>query len=164
MRFILTALAGAALLSNSVQAAPVTFNLFATGAQETGAGDPDGLATGPITLDAVTGDVFWNFTYSNIASPTAMHIHAGAAGVSSGVVIGLGTAGTPGNLMGALIAAPATVASIVAAPESFYVNIHNSEFSSGAIRGQVSGVPEPSSLLALCVATSAVAARRRLRS
>jgi len=150
MRLLLTALIGSALLSSTVLADHTIYNLRLTGDQEfPGPGDMDGLATGPISLNPVSGEVVWNFDYTNIASPTAMHIHTGAAGVSGGVLISLGTSGTPGNLMGSLFADPSTVASIVAAPENFYVNIHNGDFGPGAIRGQVIGIPEPSSAFAL---------------
>ena len=66
--------AGAVVFAASVtaQAQSRTFQLNMLGANEPnsagqlGFGDPDGFATGTITLDPVADTVSWNFTYGNI--------------------------------------------------------------------------------------------------
>ena len=141
-----------AIMSSSSEAG-VIYRLNMTGAQEfPGPGDPDGSAVGHIFLDDVTGDVSWKLFYSNIAAPTAMHIHGpgGSPGSAAGVFIGLGvaTSGGPGTLIDSLVAAPASVAAVVSDPTDFYVNIHNADFPPGAIRGQLGNViPEPTSFV-----------------
>jgi len=127
-----------------------TFDVIMTGAQVApGPGDPDGTASGTISLDDATGAISWSFSYANIDAPTLMHIHGpdAPAGTSAGVFIGLGvaTTGGPGTLVGALVHGNlAQVAQILASPETFYVNIHNASFGAGAVRGQV---PEPATAL-----------------
>jgi hypothetical protein len=151
--FGILAFVAAFLVVPSSSEAGVIYQATMTGAQEVpGPGDPDGLATGRISLDDVTGEISWKFLYSNIAAPTAMHIHGpgGSAGSAAGVFIGLGvaTSGGPGTLFDSLIAAPAQVAAIVSDPTDFYVNIHNAAFPGGAVRGQLGNVvPEPASLV-----------------
>lgn len=101
-------------------------------------GDPDGEAEGTLTIDSDSGTVRWDFTYSGIAEPTAMHIHQGAAGSSGGVVVPLNVEmSEPGRLMGSTTAEPDVVEAILASPENYYVNIHNAEHRPGAVRGQL---------------------------
>ncbi len=120
------------------------FNLSMSGAQEVpGPGDPDGIGTGTLTIDKTTNKISWSIAYQNITTPTQMHIHTGAAGVSGGVLINLGvaTTGGPGTLVSSVTATAANIATILANPPGFYVNIHNTGFPSGAIRGQLIPVP-----------------------
>jgi hypothetical protein len=144
------ALAPLLLAPSSALAASATYNLFMTGPQEVpGPGDPDGTASGTITLDDVSGLVSWSFTYANIDTPTAMHIHGpnAPAGASANVFIGLGvaTSGGAGTLVSSLVHGNlAQITAILNAPETFYVNIHNEPFLGGAVRAQV---PEPATVL-----------------
>lgn len=159
----------ALLLSASTSwGASTTYILNATGDQEApGPGDPDGLATGSISFDDMTGEVSWIFNYSDIAQPTAMHIHGpgGSAGTPAGVFLGLGVAGasgTSGTLMDSLTTSIANVTDILANPTDFYVNIHNNDFAPGAVRGQLGTlIPEPTSLALAALAISSVALRRK---
>jgi len=138
------------LAPSGAHAASATFGVSMTGAQEVpGPGDPDGSASGTITLDDATGLVSWSFTYANIDAPTMMHIHGpnAPAGASAGVFIGLGvvTSGGAGTLIDSLTHGNlAQITQILNAPDSFYVNIHNGPFPGGAVRGQV---PEPATAL-----------------
>lgn len=155
----------ALLTAPSALAIEQTFSMFMTGAQGVPSpGDPDGLGLGEITLNDITGQISWNFTYSDIASPTLMHIHGpnGSAGNSAGAFIGLGvsTSGGPGTLIDSLAHAPLSdISDILSDPSDFYVNIHNGDFPGGAVRGQL---PEPSTLALLGVAVLAVLRRRRV--
>ncbi len=119
-----------------------TYVVNMTGAQEVpGPGDPDGTASGTISLNDVTGLVSWNFIYANIDPPTLMHIHTGAAGVQGGILINLGvaTTGGPGTLINSTTHGNlAQVTSVLNNPMGFYVNIHNGPFGGGAVRGQIS--------------------------
>jgi hypothetical protein len=171
MRMLTSLLAMAWLLlaSSGALAASATYSLSMTGAQETPVpGDPDGTASGTITLDDASGMISWSFGYANIAAPTMMHIHgpSAPAGSSAGVFIGLGvaTSGGAGTLVSSLVHGNlAQITQILSAPETFYVNIHNTPFGGGAVRGQV---PEPATVLLFGAGLSGLAfgGRRSPRS
>jgi hypothetical protein len=157
------------LLAGLLAAAPaaaltVTYSITMTGAKEAPApGDPDGIATGSLTLNDTTGAVSWEITYANIVEPSSMHIHAGAAGQANPPLIDLGvaTSGGPGTLIGSTTASTTTIASILADPTAYYVNIHNEQFLGGAVRDQLGTVPEPGAALLFGLALAALALRRR---
>jgi len=126
---------GLLLPAGFAAAEEISFDLSLSGA---GSGDPEGEAEGTVTVDSDTNQISWDLSHSNIAAPTAMHIHEGAAGQSGGVVVPL-TVDTDqeGNLVGLTRASPEVVDAILAAPENYYLNIHNEEHPRGAIRGQL---------------------------
>ena len=118
-------------------AAAAPTHLFAVmdGAQEVpGPGDPDGRGVGIFDVFPNTGKVCVSVRYRNIDPATAMHIHAGAAGVPGGIVVDL----TP-VLSGTkcVFTSTTTAKQIKNNPQNFYCNIHNGSFSAGAIRGQL---------------------------
>lgn len=135
----LAVLASVLMTTGAVLAAKTT--LTATlkgGAAETPAGDPNGSGSAIITIDPVTRQVCWNITVTNIAPAVASHIHAGAAGVSGGVVVPLDTDGFTGSTTGCVAApAAADLQAILDNPTGFYVNVHTAEFPGGAVRGQL---------------------------
>ena len=87
--------------------------------------------------------------FSRIDPPTAMHIHSGATGVAGPIVVDL----TP-TLTGpaCVTSTTALVREIDRDPQDFYLNIHTTPFSNGAIRGQLeasivgSGMPTMSGI------------------
>ncbi|HMN95685.1 MAG TPA: CHRD domain-containing protein [Phycisphaerales bacterium] len=144
-----TILGAGALCIGLLCAAPSaaqTFQLNMSGDQEVPPGDPDGFAVGTLTIDSSTNQVSWSFVYGNIAAPTLMHIHIGAAGVNGPIVVNLGiaTSGGPGTLISSTTTSAANVAAILANPLGYYVNIHNTPFPGGAVRGQL--VPAPATI------------------
>ncbi|MEO6434237.1 MAG: CHRD domain-containing protein, partial [Tepidisphaeraceae bacterium] len=122
-----------------------------------GLGDPDGAASGTFTFNTSTDTVSWNITYSNLATLNGFHIHTGNFNQNGGIVVPMPLTPGSGTLSGSMV--DTDVDSIAANPNGFYANIHDSNFGSGAVRGQI---PEPASLALL--ALPAVMALRRRRA
>lgn len=108
-----------------------------TGAAQTPRpGDTDGSGMAILTLNQGLGEISYELTADGIASPVAAHIHMGAAGTNGPVVVEF-DAPVGGSSSGVVSVDPELIKAIRKNPENFYVNIHNSEFPSGAIRGQL---------------------------
>ena len=115
-----------------------TFTTTLTGAAEApGPGDPDGSGTATITLNYGQGEVCWELTVSGIAPATAAHIHVAPAGVPGPVVVPLSPP-TSGSSSGCTSADRDLIKAIIQNPEQYYVNVHNTEYPAGALRGQLS--------------------------
>ena len=128
------ALAGCETLADAVEQG-MTASL--TGAQEVpGPCDPDGSGTAEITIVDATDNICYDLNVRNIAPATAAHIHRGAVGVAGPPVVTL-EAPTDGGSEGCVSAPGALADEIEANPVAFYVNVHNSEYPNGAIRGQL---------------------------
>jgi CHRD domain len=112
---------------------PVSAKL--TGKAETPKGDPNGSGFVVVQLDKSKGKVCWTFSkIKNIGTPMAAHIHKGKKGVAGPVVIPLGAAY---KAKGCITAKKHDIGEILEYPDRYYVNIHNSAFPNGAIRGQL---------------------------
>jgi hypothetical protein len=108
-----------------------------SGAQETGAGDPDGSGWVELTLNQGQGTITYTLSVQNIDPAAAAHIHVGAAGVAGPVVVHL-EAPTNGMSSGVEEVDPELIKAIRQNPENYYVNVHNSIYPAGAVRGQLS--------------------------
>lgn len=109
-----------------------------TGAAEVpGPGDSDGSGSAHVTLNQGQGEVCFDIEVADIDTPTAAHIHVGAAGVAGGVVVNLAidSNGLSGCVDGV---SKALVKDIRKNPGSYYVNVHNAAYPGGAVRGQLS--------------------------
>jgi MYXO-CTERM domain-containing protein len=157
-----------------------TFNLTLNGFNEPnpttgelGQGDPDGLATGFVTLDPNSDMVTWDFNYSNIsgAAISGFHIHGpnSTTTTNASVYIGFPLSVTTvpdgrqqGMLMTSDIADLGTrIDAVLANPGGFYLNLHSANpggFPGGAVRAQL---PEPGALGLVAVAGLALLRRRR---
>jgi hypothetical protein len=107
-----------------------------------GPGDTDGSGAASITIDPVTTEVCWDLRISNLGTPTAAHIHTGAAGVSGPVLIPLSTPNptASGCVLGSSLVPPVTTVmlqDIVNNPANYYVNVHDTAYPNGAVRGQL---------------------------
>ena len=117
------------------------FTTTLTGAAEVpGPGDPDGSGTASLTLNPGQGEVCFEISLSGISLPAnAGHIHEAPAGVRGPVVIPLFlTPDADGLISGCVSADREGIKEIIQHPEEYYVNVHNTEFPDGALRGQLS--------------------------
>ena len=138
------------LLAGSVlaaQAQSVLFSVSLDGAQEVPSVATAGIGSGSLTLDATTGAISYNISYSGlIGLSSLMHIHLAPPGVNGGVIYNFTGAGftagaTAGSVIGSGSFPLADIPNLIAG--NTYVNIHSTSFGGGEIRGQLLVVPEP---------------------
>jgi hypothetical protein len=132
-------------LPGAVSAGGRPFSTTLTGEAEVTAagvpdqGDLDGEGTAHITLNQGQGEVCFELNVSGITLPAAAaHIHVGASTTTGPVVVGLAAPDSNGLASGCVSADPALIKAIRQNPENYYVNVHNSDFPAGALRGQLS--------------------------
>jgi len=117
----------------AVRAQLATFAVRMSGNVEVPKGAPSGSGTAAVSISGTS--VCWSFIgLTGIDPPTAAHIHKAAAGKSGPVVVPFGGAFKPS---GCTTTTAAIAKSIVAAPGSFYVNVHTAKFPAGAVRAQL---------------------------
>jgi hypothetical protein len=116
------------------------FKVMMTGAQEVpGPGDSDGSGIAVLRLNPGTEQVCFQLFVEDILLPaSAAHIHEAPAGVAGPVVVGLAAPDANGEASGCVSAPREQILEIIAEPEEYYVNVHNSDFPGGAVRGQLS--------------------------
>jgi hypothetical protein len=106
-------------------------------------GDPNGTGNASIRLNPETGRVCFALDWERIRSPFMAHIHRGAEGVAGPIRVVLfeSEQPLPGTIRGVTGCARDVSADlinrIIANPSGFYVNVHNTPFPGGAIRGQL---------------------------
>jgi hypothetical protein len=102
-------------------------------------GDPDGVGTVLLTLNAGQGSVCWSTQATNIALPaTASHIHKAPFGVSGPIVLPLSPPDANGQASGCAEDVDRDlIVDIFSNPDDYYVNVHTSQFPAGAIRSQI---------------------------
>lgn len=109
-----------------------------SGAEEVpGPDNPDGSGTAAISVKPSAERLCLELTASNIAPATAAHVHDAPAGVAGPVVVTL-VPPTSGSSSGCVTADRALLKDIKKNPSEYYINVHNTEFPAGAIRGQLS--------------------------
>jgi hypothetical protein len=115
-------------------ASTTTLKAAMTGKAEVpGPGDNNGR--GQATIRVTGTKVCYRLSYSNVATPSASHIHRGATGKPGPIVVSLFN-GTP-KKSGCVTATAKLAREITQKPASFYVNVHDKAFPNGAIRGQL---------------------------
>jgi hypothetical protein len=105
-------------------------------------GDPDGSATGSITVNVGQDRVCWEFTnVTNLAPVNRGHIHKAPAGSNGGIVVDFFNvaSGTQGPLTGCTTVplGKELLKDIIKNPSAYYLNLHNADFPGGAVRGQL---------------------------
>jgi hypothetical protein len=99
-------------------------------------GDLDGSGTASLTLNPGQGEICYELSVSGIEPATAAHIHVGASTTTGPVVVPL-AAPTSGFSSGCASVDRDLILAILRNPENYYVNVHNTPFSAGALRGQL---------------------------
>ena len=137
---IAAALVPAGLAASSALAAPATFTVALSGAQQVPPVQTNGSGTATLTYDPVTLHLTWSVTFSGLSSdPTMAHFHGPATmGKNAGVLIWISKQGTPP-------ASPITGETTLTAEQAqqfmagdWYINLHTKDHPGGEIRGQVS--------------------------
>ncbi|MBV6303698.1 CHRD domain-containing protein [Candidimonas humi] len=123
----------------SAQAAPVSFSVPLTGAQQVPPVQTQGSGKADLTYDPSTRVVTWTITFSGLSSPATMaHFHGPAAeGKNAGVKVWLSH---KGSAVTSPVKGEATLSTQDAqefAAGQFYINVHTKDHPSGEIRGQV---------------------------
>ncbi len=122
-----------------------TLTTTLTGAEEfPSPGDPDGSGFAVLRLNVEENTICFQLIVRNIQFPTTgAHIHEAPAGAAGPVVQGLtppAQAGSSsvGTSNGCVQPTdPTLVEDILQNPEDYYVNVHNTTFGGGAVRGQL---------------------------
>lgn len=131
-------LIGSAALAGHVREGGWTFTTTLEGEVEIPIGDLDGTGTFTMVVNPGQKRVCYDFiNIANIDAPTAAHIHIGATGIAGPPIIPFPTPPL-GSSSACANATSRQLAQIIAKPEQFYVNVHNTTFPLGAIRGQFS--------------------------
>ena len=136
------AVTGAVVAGAPASAAPSVKHIVAplSGLQEVpGPGDADGKGKGTLDVNATTGEICYVLEVRGIAPATAAHIHEAARGKAAGVVQML-KAPTSGRSSGC-VTNLRLAADLVESPADYYLNVHNTDFPGGALRGQLPGRP-----------------------
>src|SRR5580692_6396253 len=136
MVFVGLACAGSITLAH---AAPVSFTVPLTGAQQVPPVDTPGSGSADLTYDPGTKVVTWNITFSGLSSDATMaHFHGpAAAGANAGVAVWL-------SQKGAAVTSPITGQATLTPAQAqeftsgqLYINVHTKTNPNGEIRGQV---------------------------
>lgn len=115
----------------------VRYQTYLRGANEVAGGDPDGRGRADVFIRFGRSQVCYELTLENIAFPlTGAHIHVGAAGVNGPIIVPFPVNGGE-NLADCLDVDRNIIRMIAESPARFYVNVHNSDFPAGALRGQL---------------------------
>ena len=132
-----------ALLALSIAAAPTLANgrpLWAemTGANVVGGGDPDGAGTAKLRLNQGRHRICYKIEVVDISlTGITAHIHEGVAGVDGPIVVEFGPF-DEGTAVGCVTGLERSVVKAIRKHRAdYYVDVHNDEFTNGALRGQL---------------------------
>ncbi|HSK85998.1 MAG TPA: CHRD domain-containing protein [Rubrobacter sp.] len=101
-------------------------------------GDLDGIGSATITVNPGQREVCHELSVAGITLPAdAAHIHVGDAGENGPVVVELVAPDANGVSSGCEEVSRELALAIIQDPENYYVNVHTSDFSAGALRGQL---------------------------
>jgi len=132
-------LIGVALWAAPTLAAPESFKVALTGAQQSPAVETPGTGTANLTYDPATRVVSWTISYSGLSGPVTMaHFHGPAEmGKNAGVQVWLTTKGSAADspITGTATLTPDQATQFAAG--QWYINLHTQAHPGGEIRAQV---------------------------
>jgi hypothetical protein len=139
-RRTILALTGLACVAwvGSATAAPVSFKVPLSGAEQVPPVTTTGKGSADLTWDSSTRVVTWDITDSGLTGPVTMaHFHNGAEGKNGPVVIWLTQKNTEatGAMKGDATLTPEQAQQFEAG--DWYINVHTKDHPAGEIRGQV---------------------------
>ncbi len=123
----------------SALAAPLSFQVALSGAQQVPPVQTQGAGTADLTYDPATRAVTWSITFHDLSSPATMaHFHGPAGpGKNAGVEVWLTKRGAPVSspITGRDTLTPAQAQQFMTG--QMYINVHTQLHPAGEIRGQV---------------------------
>jgi len=129
----------------------MTVKMFGV-AEQPDPADADGTGTANLRVRAGQARVCYAISTQNITLPaTGAHIHFGTVSASGQVVVPLTAPNASGSSSGCAATTRSVVSALMRNGQSYYVNVHTTDFPNGAIRGQVS-MPRDTSLLLAAMA------------
>jgi hypothetical protein len=132
-------LSAAAVWSMAAPAAPLSFKVALTGAEQVPPVQTAATGTGDLTYDAATRMLTWSVTYSGLSGPATMaHFHGPAMeGKNGAPIIWLAEKGATvtSPIKGQATLTPDQAQQMTAG--EWYINIHTQANPGGEIRGQV---------------------------
>ncbi len=145
---------GLACLSNLTFANKAeAFSLFSanlSGSQETIPNNSTATGIGSVLLNDAENQITVNLSWIGLTAPaTAAHIHGAAAQGSNAPVL-FGFSGVPNSISGNISEQSFAINTTQVSDLKnglFYFNVHNANFPAGEIRGQITAVPEPVTIL-----------------
>lgn len=105
-------------------------------AEVPGPGDPDGSGTATLQINPGLGEVCYTLGVEDIASALAAHIHVGTSDVAGPVVVPL-LPPSDGSSTACVEVDRELAVDLIRNSADYYVNVHNSEYPAGAVRGQL---------------------------
>jgi len=150
MKKQLTTIAIAVAFSAGIASAQTTWQAILTGSQEVPANGSTATGFGTVILNAAQTQITVDESWSGLVGgpATASHIH-GPAGVGTNASVLFPFSGVPSATSGSI---PEQTFAITPTQVGYlqngflYMNVHDSVFPGGEIRGQLILVPEPSTL------------------
>jgi hypothetical protein len=112
-----------------------------TGGVEVPPGDPNASGRAVITLKPSSNTVCYRLSWAALTSVTAAHIHLGGTGVAGPVVVAFFNTALPDTISSVAGCVhdvdPGLIKNIHDNPSEYYVNVHDTDFPTGAIRDQL---------------------------
>jgi hypothetical protein len=99
-------------------------------------GDLDGSGTATLTINPGVGQVCWTIEVTDVELILAAHIHAAPSTTTGPVVVPLNP-----YTGGCTDVDRELAVAIITDPASYYVNVHNTPYPAGALRGQLARIP-----------------------
>lgn len=165
---IASTIAAVMLAAATAQAGIFTFTATLTGAEATPPNGSSASGSATAVFDSDLNQFAVAGTYGGLAAPaTASHVHVGVVGVSGPVVVPLLTVG---GVTGTFSGSKSGLTKFEIHDLLFsgwYINVHDTAFPGGEIRGQLvlASVPEPETYAAIAgVGLLGFAAWRRFRA